>query len=439
VTRSPRPLLAAALALAALAGPAAADPRPPLRDELPPDHDAAEETASDFWERAIRPHGDAHDAAVKRAELLLRAAGDGKGAARKEAEGLLREAIALEPRSAIAHWLLGELYTDAARWPDCAASLKAVFAIDPAFRAPGPAAARNAPPSLDERLGDCLARSGEFDDAVDHYRRIPAGGSAYPDILRKLGDAHMATGRLRDAIAAYEGAIAANPNRNSAPYFAAAVAYDRDEQTARMRERMDEALRRDRGLAAFSGAEFMRPEEEDYYRALAHVTLGERARAISHLRRYLARAGASPWVRRASEHLAAQRQLGFASDDIRVTGAATLDRRRVAQLVLAHADDLHECVQGVPTLLLDVRITVVAPAPKPPRNGGTIAAVDAAAQPAQPQPGVAVVKELTDGIDATAAERAAACTSGVARRIKLPKPIGAPGTSATIAFSVVAP
>jgi tetratricopeptide (TPR) repeat protein len=438
-----RPRLALALvAGAAAALPLASHADPPARRARPArDHDETAERASDFWAQAVRPGGADYDGLVDRARLLIQS---GEAQHFAQAEELLEQAIALDAKELSAYGWLGELTWRQERWRRCAGALAIVFAADPSG-APAPLAQLW---GLDLRLGDCLARAGDHEGAILHFKRLVAGGHGRAtDASRRLGDSFMALGRLAEAIDAYHAALIEAPHRTHT-YYTAALAYDRDEKLAHARQLLDIALRRDPKQSALLGnaSWFVPPEDQLYARGLVDLVRGQRAWAVASFRAYVARTGAALWHGRARVHLAHLRELGFSRRDVDVSGGAALDRRRAEAAVLREAADLHECVEAVPGLLLTVRITVMAArAPAKPTRHGAAAAAAGAPTPAPaapaiapPESGVRITREPDFDPGGADAEAAIACVARIAERIALPAAVGARSTYATVSFAVIA-
>ncbi len=432
------------LVLLLIAAPSYADDqrRPSLPDEVPPDFDAQTEGYSDFWEEALRPHAKDYTAKVEAARLELRSIGrDPKKFER--AEQLLQEAIELEPDTPIAHWLLGELYQRGERWADCAAARQRVFDIEPGF-VPRRRGAESW--ELERRLADCLAMAGNYEDAIDHYRRILAGGEARASYAHLyLAMTYMALGRIDDAIETFEAAMVdpkvnpRGPRRAAFIYFAAAVAYDRDEQTGRSKDLLDKALRTDRTLSALSssGILFWLPPAEHYFRGLAAAARpGRQAFATAQFRRYVSVAADDGWTRRATDHLDALADEPFSKDDISIRGVGVIDANKAHAAVMKRSDELLECMEATPELLFRVTITKISSGTtdKKTRTKGLLH------RPIRPpQGGVRVRQELNfSDTNTKAVFEAQTCVENVARSIKLPKVTGTPSSYATLELYVVA-
>ena len=73
-----------------------------------------------------------------------------------------------------------------------------MFELDPSFRAPN-----NRAWSLDVELGDCLAQTERFKDAIEQYKRVLGRGTTDAEVYRKIGESYMALGQLERASEAY--------------------------------------------------------------------------------------------------------------------------------------------------------------------------------------------------------------------------------------------
>lgn len=110
-----------------------------------------------------------------------------------------REAVRRDPRSAAAHYALGNgllLLGDPAGAVPC---YEEAVRLQPGF-----AEAHN-------NLGVALYDLGRMDEAASSYRRALAARPAYPDALNNLGNALKVVGRLDEAIAVYEDALRLHP------------------------------------------------------------------------------------------------------------------------------------------------------------------------------------------------------------------------------------
>jgi len=294
---------AAALAILCASPSVSADPRPLRTWEDPDarDFDQDSEEASALWERTLNPDLDIYSAKLVASAARLLAHHDEQS--RNEAENLLRKAIDVRPDLPTAYWLLGHLYALEENWKQCAEARQAVFTIDPAYDPRSDALIRlqpaDAPVLLDFGLARCYALAGEYEKAIEHYKRVITGEQAIGAyrVYWRLGEAYGALGRLREAIESLKTAARLNP-REVLIQYALAVAYDRDEQFARAREQMTAALARDSHLSQLARSDFQPSPTEDewYYQGLANKAR-EPARpewALVYFRRFLSAHGDGP-------------------------------------------------------------------------------------------------------------------------------------------------
>jgi tetratricopeptide (TPR) repeat protein len=412
---------------------------PPMPEDPPRDFDAEREMTSDFWEDALRPHAHEYDEKVASAEVHLAAIGqDPKGF--ETAERLLTEAIALEPDTETAHWLLAELYERVERWSDCAAERQLIFDRSPSF-VPSDRGARSW--ALEAELAECQAAAGNYEDAVDHYRRILASGDSAESYAHvELAMVYMALGRINDAIDAFDEAMAdpqTNPGRlrrATFMYFGAAVAYDRDEQIARSKDMLDKALRIDRTQSAFAAPDnrFLLPADEWYFRGLAEASVpSRRAFAIAYFRRYLTEAGEDGWTERATSHLKDLIADPLTADDIAIRGTGVTDNKKAAGAIARSAGELEDCMKSTPELLFKVTITKISDVqPKAPAKVLGPRAISG------PRGGVQVRQELAFDTPSAAVLEAQGCVEAAVKPIKLPKVAGNPGSYATFEWHLIA-
>jgi tetratricopeptide (TPR) repeat protein len=443
VRRAAASLVALSLALSlararAEAGPPWPDPTPPVDYDDDPD-----DGKSELWERVLSPDGSRYADAVARAIPQLSSA---VAAQRLAGETGLRQAIALAPERALARVWLARALAARGDHAGCAAELAAARAREPGFK-PDAATAGTWPAawSLELELGLCQARGGALEAAVVTFAGLVERGVEEPVVLERLGDASMALGRLDDARAAFERARRAAPQA-AGPEFALAVVDDRDGRRAASRAHLEIALARDPNLATLAPPRPYAPlDDEHYYLALALEQLGDRPRALYHMRRYLAGDDAThdgvpregrggPWTARARGHLE-QLAAGRIGEPLALKGSAKLDPTAEARAkkVLAAADpQFQACVAKLPDLLLAVTVTRVVQGGKPPATAATATAAPASS------PGVRAVVLEQHGVDPEALRRAIECTEQIAERLALPRPQGERGAFSTIEFGVIA-
>lgn len=346
--------------------------------EQPRDYDDREGGGDTLWDDVAHPHRERWLTLVAQGKQLV------KQHAWSQAADVLGEAVKLEPREADGHYYLGCAQAGLGQAARCAESLQTTLALAPDYVPEGDRAS-----SVHLRLGDCLLLSGRVYESVEPYQRALGDtglvGAARAHGLLALGDALQALGRLGEAEAAYQGAL--EVNRTSPAGFALAVAYDRDDEPARAEAILRDALKNDPTLSGLSTSSyiFVPPEDEDYYRGFAYQVAVSpeyegrkpclawtcRALAIVHFRRYLARAGDSPYARNARDHLAALGSAAAGEGDVEVRASDAVAGKPFAKVALAAALKMQACLQTEPLALLRVEVTIAgkppAPAaPKPP-------------------------------------------------------------------------
>lgn len=445
--------LSAALALLCAAASATADPRPPRPWEDPDakDFDQDSEEASTLWERTLNPDLDIYSSRLVASATKLLAHRDEQS--RSEAEDLLRKAVEVRPDLPTAYWLLGHLYAIEKDWRRCAESRRAVFEIDPEY---DPRTDRliahqptDAPALLDFGLARCYALAGDYEKAIEHYKRVITGEKAIGAyrVYWRLGEAYEALGRLHEAIDSLTAAARLNP-RETLIEYALAVAYDRDEQFARARQHLATALSRDSHLSQLARADFQPSPTEDewYYQGLANKAR-EPARpewALIYFRRFLSSHENGPWARRARQHVEELLAIPLTTARITQEGPARVDPDRTAKAIENAAAQLQRCVQPMPTALFRVRITVVTKQP-PARRARSrraahvkVANVGRPAYRALPDPGVRTNMDYAFGIDGADAAAVLHCLDNVAYSIDLPRVSGEAGQYVTVSFPVIA-
>lgn len=444
---------AAALVVVAAAGDAAAQ-----STRYPPpavDVDAEREQHSDFWENALEPGRDRYDDLVARAARLIGRRSDD---ARKSAAGLLEEAATLLPGRADAWAWLGLVREADGEHAPCRDALERAWTIDPTWKA--------APRPIALALGVCRARAGDLEGSIDVLERLIARGDDTVEALWRLGEGYMALGRLEEARAVLEAALAQTPAQTGYVHaaWALVVAADRARDPEAVQAAAARALNFDRHaiLVEAPPGGHVPASERDYYVALAADLAGQGERALLRFRRYLVAIEGddeAPWASRAREHERALRGRAVA-DSVRVAGTDPLDAKQVRRAVGKADADLRACVAATPRLLLAVTITVHGPPPPPastpparPRPRPTRGAktptrkrppyVVRRTYPMMPPPPAGVTVQTVErqdppaGHDDAATRDAVACVDKVADRITITAP-KTPGTWATATFHVIA-
>jgi len=291
----------------------------------------------------------------------------------KFAEGLemARGILAKQPGNVEALAILGDALLETGRYPDAglayadlrkqsdaapvlarlASLLELKGESDQALKLMGEAEAKARKAGGDKaaawftaRLGDIAFVAGRVDEAESHYRSVPTGTDPYHDATAALGRIRAGQGKLAEAVALYEKAVAIGPDphmlaalgdlyrklgrpaeadRLSVKLVAIAAGkneylralslfysdHDRDLPTALELARRDFVDRKDvygHDALAWALLKNGRPEEAarvmegafrlgtkdallDYHAGMIHLRLGDKPRAREHLARSLAR------------------------------------------------------------------------------------------------------------------------------------------------------
>jgi tetratricopeptide (TPR) repeat protein len=415
---------AAALLVAAMVGGAAHGKPPEQRD-----YDDRGQDEDGFWARVAHPNRARYRELVETARVLM-----ANMQADRRAEQHLQEAVKLEPDEPYAHFLLGENLRAQHRFGECAAEYEEVQRIDPEYAAPGQGKGSTL---ISFRLAFCLALSGKLEGSIEAYGRVVGGnyvglGLPHDAVVThwNLGDSYHALGRLDDAIDEYKRAIEkSGATADPMVWFALGVAYDRDEQIAKAREAVLNAIHNG-GYARLMNERqdifYLPAADEDYYVGLAHLVdfdehrnLGRRLHSIARFRRYVADAADQPWLRRAKEHLVELGPPTLTERVVEVLPSGADGRSAMTKAVLAAAPDLQKCLAGSPYSVVSLEITVAAPGAKGDRKA-----------PANP-----VVKVSPLGPENPRADQLA-CITERARAIKLSPP--AKGTAMVRAHVIAA-
>jgi tetratricopeptide (TPR) repeat protein len=415
---------AAALAaglLAPLQRPAAqpTETSPPTTD-----YDDEETKKSDFWEKALDPASEKYDDLVERAVVLMREADQ---ASLVQAGQLLAEALRLSPNRAVAHLWQGRVSERQGAYAACAQSIAKALDLDPDLVSPG--GSEPAEWSAPYELAVCQARSGKYEEAIEGLRRILGRAQgAQVIVFQRLGECYMALGRLDEAIESFRQGLRLSPYTADLG-FALAVAHDRDEDAAQSRDALNLALIREprAGVLTASSRVWIPAEDANYYLGLAYLGADDAPRSVLHFRRYLAKAGEKNWSRRARARYEEALGSAVAGQGLDIRGSASLDQPRAGAAIARSDGALQTCLRKAPDLLLRVSITEVVPTKgkTPPAPAGTA------------RPGVRVLVQESSETKSTDFRATIDCAESAARKIKLPKPAGAPGTYVTAEFNVV--
>lgn len=449
---NPRALAAliALCGLAAVAEPAAAQStryrKPPVEVEI----DA--ESYSDFWEEVLHP-------GANRYELIIAAAADllanFRGAEPTRVFELLREAVELRP-DRIEGWGYLGLATERNRdYRACAMAYGRAYALDPTWRplgVSGDGGMRNAR-SLALAWAVCLARHGDYARAARQLESLVARGEVGTELFLNLGQLQMATGRINDAIASFRRALDERVFGDPTARWLLAIAYDRARRTGDAALAIEAANDLDPGghRATNTPVPLVPPTDALYILGLAARSRADQPQpenAAVYFRGYLAGAPPdSPWRERAREHLSALGNVDLAAR-LTIEGAGTLAPVQGAvRPVLAR---LQKCMTELPTALIELRMTLVGPTPKPTAPAKTANPGASASKPAPaPRPGAGPPPEAqTPGVHSNvvfagdsaeqtdALDEATRCVVVAAQEIDLPRPPA--GTYMTVRVPIIA-
>ncbi len=422
------------------------------------DADAAEEARSSFWEEVVRPGANRYDKLVAEAIDVLRMMRAGDPMRPRDR---LREAVALRADRADGWGYLGVANERLHDYAACADAYGRAHALDPEWRpvelvSPGDmsALARQAasrPVALTWAI--CLARSGDVAQATHELEALVARGERGAELFINLGQVLMASGRINDAITAFERAVDEQRSGDPLARWLLAVAYDRARRTGDATLVAEQVAEVDVGAtrAAGSSVPLVPPADAYYLLALGATARTDQPRpeyAVVYLRKYLEAAPEhAPWRARAHEQLDAIGPIDLAGR-ASLTGAGDLEAIRAA-LRGANAS-LSRCMAALPTALIEVRITQVGPAgrappPTPPRRPPARGAPRRAAEvrverqpPDAESPGVhahLVIAAESAAPDAVL-DRALDCVEKVGQGVVLPRP--PTDTYSTVRVPVVA-
>jgi tetratricopeptide (TPR) repeat protein len=374
------------------------------------DYDKAREEYSPFWEQALLTDEESYRGLVKQARAIWNAGGSEQ---RALALATLRTAASSKPEKPHAHFWLGQfLYADQ-EWEACAAALSKVYSMEPGFQ-PDDLRSRN---TLDFNLASCLLYSGEYEGAIEHFKRIITLDYASDRVQLRLGEAYMALGRLNEAIEFLT--LAARPNGRLEARFALAVAFDRAERLNASREELAYAVKRDRDLGVLRSADksFAPAEDEHYYLGLAYGQQNKKTRALYHFRRYEELTQATTWSERARQHRVASSHRKIA-DDLVISGSARWLASELQPAIAKIEKPLRACLAGQPTLLVQIDLTVMS-----------------GDERAEPQ--VRATNIVQASVDKIRLRRTLDCLESATRKLRAPKLEGSPGTHASGQFTVI--
>ncbi len=316
----------------------------------------------DFWGEIVHPNQEKYELLIARATAFL---GENNTLG---AIPLLREAVALDPREPLGFYLLAHAYNVQRRWSECGDAFLTVEKLRPDYTPPASFAfAAN----LNAEAGLCLSLSGHVDEAIERYHRVAGGPLDFTQLHWNLGDCYHYLGRLDEAIDEYTLGLSAHGQVQPMLYYALGVALDRDEQIARAHDEIALALKLDPQLEHLGSPNVYYLPDADrlYYYGLAHQVAADtdplhRLVAIAFFRKYID-AGASPWQKRAREHLAELGSTSVTLDDVAMVPATAAEKTAIIQAVLTAGPDLQKCLAGHPGVALAASMVYVPGSPPP--------------------------------------------------------------------------
>lgn len=416
--------------LGTIASPALAQSKRYPPDPVDQDRERAER--SQLWEAALHPSRAPHAKLVLEAEQALR---ERTQAGAREAKRRLDEAVRLVPNDAAAYLLRGDAHFFLRDWAGCAADLGRAREL-------GGGDEPRQLAELRRKLGLCQVRAGKLADGERTLAEAAVSGHATAEIWMRLGEARIAMGKLEEAIAALESAAEQPEPPVALIRWLLAGAYDRARRPAEAADALRRALELDRSFATLRNEQLplLGTAEAEYLQGLAHAaaTPPRPDYALVYLRYFLAAAPASPWRRRAEEHLRALRGAVLPEVVDRRGGNAEVDLPAIHGAVRRAMPAMRACVAATPFVIYEVLITRAGPRLRAP----TAVALRGLPRSAAPPDSVVVtpVVGLPSTGDVPQAQRDAAvrCIEPLATRTPLPA-VKEEEAFYRIAFHVVAP
>lgn len=417
--------LALAGVLGALAPAAAQSKRYPPE---PVDKDAEEAASSQLWEAATNPRQTPYALLVAEAEAKLKARTT-DGAA--EAIAKLDEAVRLVPDEPRAYVVRGEAHLAAQDWARCAADLAAAAArARPRAQQDDPKATAE----LRRKLGLCQARAGQLADAERTLAEAIASGTTSGEVWMRLGEVRIAMGKLEEAIGALEAAADTSDGSQVMIAWLLAGAYDRARRPMESAHAVRRAIIADRELRALSHPTLplLGAGEDAYLMALGYGD-AENPRpeyALVYFRRFVELAPASPWRKRAEEHLRELRAVALPETVLRQGGNAQIDLAAARTAVRKHMPALRACLAAQPGTVVKVDVTRTGPRTPPTTRD----------RPRYYAPPEAIEIRAALALGASRAEQDAAirCLEPLAARVALPA-VRERDTYYKVSFLVVGP
>jgi len=353
----------------ALNAPASAQSRryPPR----PVDKDAEAAGKSELWNAAITPERHPYLELVRAAaEALARRTPDQTA----EALAKLDQAIQLMPREPDAYRLRGDAQFERRAWAACAADLAAADAH--ARRDDEPVRTVT---ELRRKLGLCQARAGKLGDAEKTLAELAASGNAGGEIWMRLGEVRIAMGKLDEAIAALRSALDGTDQASQALiHFMLAAAYDRGRRPADALDEAATGVKLDPQLAVLRSPALppLGDGELDYMLGLGYSAEPPRPEpprpepphpenprpeyALAAFHRFVAAAPASPWRKRAEEHIRDLRTMEL-PERLARGGTAQLDLEAARTIVRRAMPAMRACVASDANAVVEVDISRAGP------------------------------------------------------------------------------
>ena len=423
-------LIAALIAAAACALPAAAQAQSARYPPDAADADREAETRSTLWESALDPERQPYEELVR----------DGRRALDEQSEhgwqlavDKLSDAIRRVPRDPRAYSWRGEAYLALRDWARCAGDLAAAEDRHPA---PSPDHDRQ-----ELELGICQGRAGRIADAeqtlVHLVERAPRG-----ETWLQLGEVRIALGKLDEAIDALTAALDKNDGQSIVAHWLLASAYDRARRPTNAETEAQLAISRDITLSALVNPIYpwIGRGESDYLMGLAYSTAtagGIDANpdyALVYFRHFIAVAPDSPWKRRVDEHVRAILRRPLPQAVVRNSSSSAVVETALMRPALERAmPALRACVAKQPTAAY--RITIVKDGPRTSEPTPDQSRYAMRPQSVKAELGIDVG---TPAVEAATVEATRACLEPLAARIALPIPKER-DTWYQVSFSVIAP
>ncbi len=385
----------------------------------PVDKDEEKAARSQLWESATNPQQEPYRALIAQAKQAIEARTPDQ---LQTAVTLLDDAVALLPRNPEGYRLRGEARFLRNEWSECAADLR-MAAQHGASEPPREGVDKKATVELQQKLGNCQARTGKLADAERTLADAAAAGAASGELLMRLGEVRIAMGKLDEAIAALTAALEVPDVQQAQTRFLLASAFDRARRPAEAISVARTAFPYDREVSSLDNPQlpFIGVGEADYLRGLAWSAqeVPRAEYALIYFRAFQKAAPDSPWRKRAEDHVRELRGTVLPESVERSNGTAALDLNAAAAIVRKAMPAMRACLAKSPSIVVEVRLTRSGPESKP----------DARPQPGRyrvrqlrpPPEGVTVkLDKFTGAVSRGDTDAAMRCVEPVASKIALP-------------------